>query len=150
MLERGGRNGMTGTAERIGSVVGTAQRRVRRGLELVRRPTGGPIVFPSSGGATATAAEGKAERVLRRTQVVEEEEKVSELRRQSAQRMDEWSELAGERFQQLRRELSGALSHYRERAQQFGQMYPLQTIAAIAGVCFGLGVALRIRRSHRG
>jgi ElaB/YqjD/DUF883 family membrane-anchored ribosome-binding protein len=64
--------------------------------------------------------------------------------------MDEWSEVAGERFQELRRELSSALSTYRERAQQLAEEYPLQTIAAIAGAGFALGVALRIRRSHRG
>jgi hypothetical protein len=64
--------------------------------------------------------------------------------------MDEWSEAAGQRFQEFRRELSSAVSTYRERAQQLAEKYPLQTIAAIAGASFTLGVVLRIRRSYRG
>lgn len=152
-LERGGRGRMTDTAERIGSAVGACQRQVRRGLELVRRPNGGTIAFPSSG-ASSTAERAK--------QLVREEvdraarwgqhsgDEVVEIRRQTAQKMDEWSELAGERIQDFRRELSSALSPYRKRAQQFAEEYPLQTIAAIAGAGFALGVALRIRRSHHG
>lgn len=134
-LERGGRSGMTGTAERIGSAVGTAQRQMRRGLELVR---GGGH---SSAVDTASTVEGAADAL---------EEQVTELRRQSAERIDEWSAQAGERLRPLRRELSSMLSLLRERAQQLGDEYPLQTIGAIAGACFVLGVALRIGRSHRG
>ncbi len=152
-LERGGRGRMADTAERIGSAVGACQRQVRRGLELVRRPNGGTIVFPSSG-ASSTANRAnqlvreKAERASRWGQRSGDE--VVEIRRQTAQKMDEWSELAGEHIQAFRRELSSALSLYRERAQQLAEEYPLQTIAAIAGAGFVLGVALRIRRSHRG
>jgi ElaB/YqjD/DUF883 family membrane-anchored ribosome-binding protein len=144
---------MADTAERIGSAVGACQRQVRRGLELVRRPNGGTIVFPSSG-ASSTANRAnqlvreKAERASRWGQRSGDE--VVEIRRQTAQKMDEWSELAGEHIQAFRRELSSALSLYRERAQQLAEEYPLQTIAAIAGAGFVLGVALRIRRSHRG
>jgi ElaB/YqjD/DUF883 family membrane-anchored ribosome-binding protein len=141
---------MTGTAERIGYAVGTCQRQMRRGLELVRRPGRGPIVFPSTSAAErANQLVGEeAERAAHWAQRSSEE--VVELRRQTAQKMDEWSEVAGERFQQFRRELSSALSLYRERTQQFAEEYPLQTIAAVAGACFAFGVALRIRRSHRG
>jgi ElaB/YqjD/DUF883 family membrane-anchored ribosome-binding protein len=64
--------------------------------------------------------------------------------------MDEWSEQADEHFQQIRREVNSVLSLTRERAQEFAHEYPLQTIAASAGVCFALGMALRIRRLHRG
>src|SRR6266568_3543637 len=42
-LEEEGHTGMTGTAERIGAVMGSAQRQMRRGLELVRRPAGSQI-----------------------------------------------------------------------------------------------------------
>jgi ElaB/YqjD/DUF883 family membrane-anchored ribosome-binding protein len=153
-LERGGRGGMmAGTAERIGSAVGACQRQVRRGLELVRRPNGGTIEFPSSG-ASSTAERAnqlvreEAERASRWGQRSGDE--VVEIRRQTAQKMDKWSEVAGERFQEFRRELSSAVSTYRERAQQLAEKYPLQTIAAIAGAGFALGVALRIRRSYRG
>lgn len=138
-LERGGRSGMTGTAERIGSAVGTAQRQMRRGLELVR---GGGR---SSAAETPSAVEDAANEAARAL-----EEQVTELRGQSAERMDEWSAQAGEHLRLLRRELSSMLSLLRERAQQLGDEYPLQTIGAIAGACFVLGVALRIGRSHRG
>jgi ElaB/YqjD/DUF883 family membrane-anchored ribosome-binding protein len=153
-LERGGRGGMmTDTAERIGSAVGACQRQVRRSLELVRRPNGGTIAFPSSGFSSTAEranqlAREEAERASRWGQRSGDE--VVEIRLQTAQKMDEWSELAGERFQEFRRELSSALSIYRERAQQLAEEYPLQTISAIAGAGFALGVALRIRRSHLG
>lgn len=150
-LQRGGRNSMTDTAERIGSAVGSAQRQVRRKLELVRRPPASP---PYSSAVTDTVerANQLAEEAAKRSSLMAQqlEDEVAEFRMQAAERLDEWSEVAGERLQQLRAEFRTALSRLRERAQQFADAYPLQTIAAIAAACFALGVALRIRRSHRG
>ncbi len=76
---------------------------------------------------------------------------VADIRHLAARRLDEWSEEAEQRFQQVRREMSTALPRIRARARQFTDQKPLQTIAAIAGVGFALGIALRLRkRSRRG
>lgn len=152
-LERGGRNGIAGTAERIGSAVGSAQRQVRRGLELVRRPAS--QIGAASSAAAADAADRATqiahEGVDRASRAIEDIKiEISESRRQAARRLDQWSEQAGERFQQLRYEARRALSHSRVRVQETADAYPLQTIAAVAGVCFVLGAVLRLRRSHRG
>ncbi len=145
-----GHTGMTGTAERIGAVVGNAQRKVRRGLELVRRPTGTQIA------AVAMDAEERATQLAhigidRASQMMEDiGEEVSDARRQAAHKLDEWSKEAGERLQRFRLNAQRAFANSRARAEELGDAYPLQTIAAAAGLCFVLGVALRMRRSHRG
>ncbi|HVJ05281.1 MAG TPA: hypothetical protein VM578_06400 [Candidatus Saccharimonadales bacterium] len=149
-LESEGRKGMTGTAERIGTAVGTAQRQMRRGLELVRRPTGTQIA------AVTMDAEQRATQLAhigmdRATQIMEDiGEEVSDAGRQAARRLDKWSKEAGERFQQFRLRARRTLTNSRTRAQELGDAYPLHTIAATAGFCFALGVALRMRRSRRG
>jgi len=129
------RNGMTGAAERIGSAVGSAQRQVRRGLELV-----------SSGAAHLSHIE--RERLDRAASTLQDiSGEATGIRHQAARQLDEWSAEAGERLQQM----SSAPSRWRARTQQLAAQYPLQTIAAIAGVSFAAGVALRLsRRSHRG
>ncbi len=137
------RGSMADTAERIGSAVGTAQRQVRRGLELVRR-------LPSSGSAHATHME---QEILDHAASTLHEigEDVEDMRHQAAQRLDKWSEQAEESFEHLRSEISSALPRLREQARQLADQNPLQTIAAAAAVGFVLGAALRIsRRSHRG
>jgi ElaB/YqjD/DUF883 family membrane-anchored ribosome-binding protein len=79
------------------------------------------------------------------------EEEVSGARRQAVLKLDDWSEKAGEHLHQLRLQARAAFSRTRTRTQELADAYPLQTIAAIAGVCFALGVTLRFsRRSHRG
>jgi ElaB/YqjD/DUF883 family membrane-anchored ribosome-binding protein len=152
-LQQGG-GGMTGTAERIGTAVGNAQReaqrQVRRGLELVRRPTGRPITEITTE-VEEHVSQIAIDTIDRASHVLHDiEEKVSEARREAVHKMDEWSDTAGERFQQLRSQARRALSNSNARAKELADAYPLQTIAAIAGVCFALGVALRFRRSHRG
>ena len=147
-VERGGRSGMSDTAERIGSAVGTAQRQMRRGLELVRRASSGETSDPSASSSEERASQSATDRVSSKLRQVQGE--VTGLQRQAAQRMDEWSERAGGHFQQVRREVGSVLSLIRKRAQELAHEYPLQTIAASAGVCFALGMALRIRRLHRG
>lgn len=129
------RSGISGTAERIGSAVGSAQRQVRRGLELV-----------SSGAAHLSQIE--RERLDRAASTLQEiGEEVAGMRRQAARRLDQWSAEVGGRLQRM----SSAPSRYRARAQQLAAQYPLQTIAAVAGVSFAAGVALRLsRRSRRG
>jgi ElaB/YqjD/DUF883 family membrane-anchored ribosome-binding protein len=147
-LEHAGQSGMSGTAERIGTAVGTAQRQMRRGLELVRRPAGRQVGLTELGERTNQLAYEAADRASRMMEDLEEE--VSDVRQQAARRLDEWSELAGERLQEFRLRVRSALSRTRERAKEIADTYPLHTIAAIAGVCFVLGMALRLRRSHRG
>ncbi len=154
-LEHGNRSSMTGTAERIGGAVGSAQRQLRRGLELVRKPAAQPG-FSSSSEAEQDEA-GRVYHAVRegveRASVMAETivEKAGDARQRAAQQLDEWSEEAGERFQLFRSEISSALSRSRERAKRLVGVYPLQTIAAMAGICFAAGVALRLsRRSHRG
>ncbi len=147
-LERGGRSGMSDTAERIGSAVGTAQRHMRRGLELVRRASSGETSEPSASPGEEHASQSAMNRASSKLQQVQGE--VTGLQRQAAQRMDEWSERAGGHFQQVRREVGSVLSLVRKRAQELAHEYPLQTIAGSAGACFALGMALRIRRLHRG
>jgi ElaB/YqjD/DUF883 family membrane-anchored ribosome-binding protein len=141
MTEPEVRNGMSGTAERIGSAVGSAHRQMRRGLELV-----------SSGAAHLSHIErDRLSRAASNLQEIRGEVsgEVEGIRHQAARRLDEWSAEAGERLQQIRREMSGAPSRLRARAQQFAAQYPLQTIAAIAGVSFAAGVALRLSRRSR-
>ncbi len=58
---------------------------------------------------------------------------------------------AVERLELFRSRISNSFSRSRERAQRLVAVYPLQTMAAIAGICFAAGAALRLgRRSHRG
>lgn len=138
-LEQGSRSGMTSTAERIGSAVGSAQRQVRRGLQLVRR-------LPSAGSEHAAQMEQEIlDRAARTLQEMGVE--AADVRHQAARRLDEWSGEAERRFQQA----CAALPRLRTQAQKFADEKPLRTIGVAAGVGFVLGVALRIkRRSHRG
>jgi len=144
VLDNPDRSSLTGTAERIGNVVGTAQREMRRGINLVlqstTRTTRRPIAFPSAATAAETMAlanqlalEGRAGRM-------------GELE----DRLEEWKERANERFQEFRRRTRDAVARSRTRAQELAGAHPLQTIAVIAGVCFALGVALRLRRPRHG
>jgi ElaB/YqjD/DUF883 family membrane-anchored ribosome-binding protein len=127
------------TAERIGSAVGSAQRQMRRGLELV-----------SSGAAHLSHVERESRHIAAGT-LQDIGGEVSGIGQKAARGFDKWSELAEERIQQLRSDMSDAPSRLRARVQQAAAQYPLQTIAAIAGVSFAVGVALRLtRRSHRG
>lgn len=142
--------GMAGTAERIGSAVGSAQRQLRRGLELVR-PATQPILFPSQG-----AENHAAERVEQAARESADWDSVmaleiADVRHEAADQLDAWSEEAVEHLEHLRSTISDVFSQTRQRARRFVAVYPLQTIAAIAGVCFAAGLALRLgRRSHRG
>jgi ElaB/YqjD/DUF883 family membrane-anchored ribosome-binding protein len=153
-VKRGGRNAMAGTAERIGSAVGNAQREVRRRLEVVRRTPAGTIMFPSS--VSASDAAERANQLAREGiehashMFKEIEEEVSDLRVQTARRLDDWSEQAGARVLQLRRQLRIVLSRSRAHVRELADKFPLQTVAVVAGVCFALGVALRFRSSRRG
>ena len=151
-FEQNGRSAMQETAGRIGNAVGTAEREVRRKLQLVRRPT--TIEFPSSATpaelaerASRLAREG-AERAARLMQGIEAD--AADVSRQAAHTLEDWSEQAEERLHRFRQQARALFSRSGIRARELADTYPLQTIAAIAGTCFVLGVALRIRRSNRG
>jgi len=151
-VEQGGRTAMQQTAGRIGHAVGTAEREVRRTLQLVRRPTA--IEFPSNVSAAELAerasrlAREGTERAARLMHGIETD--ATSASRQAAQKLEDWSERAEERFQQLRQQASTLFSRSRARARELADAYPLQVIAAVAGTCFVLGIALRIRRSNHG
>jgi ElaB/YqjD/DUF883 family membrane-anchored ribosome-binding protein len=138
-VERGGRNAMAETAGKIGSAVGNAQREVRRRLELVRRPARA-VEFPSASELADTSA-----RMMR-----EIETEVADVRKQAARKLEDWSGAAEERFQHFRQDAQQVLKRSGRRAQQLAEAYPLQTIAAVAGTFFLVGVALRLGRSRRG
>jgi hypothetical protein len=133
------RSGISGTAERIGSAVGSAQRQVRRGLTLV-----------SSRAAHLSQVEREnLQRAASTMQGLGEE--VAGIGQQAARRLDQWSADCGERLQRIRHEMASAPSRWRARGQQLAEQFPLQTIAIIAGISFAAGVALRLsRRSRRG
>jgi hypothetical protein len=148
-VEQGGRGGITNTAERIGSAVGNAQREVRRRLELVRRPHESSNIAGEAVERASHAAREGVDRAARMMAGIEEE--VSGARRQAVVKLDTWSEQAGERFQQLRQQARVAFARTQVRARELADAYPLQTIAAVAGICFAVGLTLRFsRRSHRG
>jgi ElaB/YqjD/DUF883 family membrane-anchored ribosome-binding protein len=148
-VDAGGR--MNSTAEKIGTVVGTAQRQMRRGLELVRRPGGGSQISDTASDIEQRATDVAREGMERASRLMEDiEVDVADARREAARRLDEWSKDAGARFQEARRRARTALAGSQKRAQELGDAYPLQTIAAIAGCCFVLGVAMRFGRSRRG
>ena len=134
-VERGGRNAMAETAGKIGSAVGSAQREVRRRLELVRRPVRA-VEMPSASELADTSA-----RMMR-----EIDTEVADVRKQAARKLEDWSGEADERVQQFRRDAQKVS----RRARELAEAYPLQTIAAIAGVFFLIGIALRLGRSRRG
>jgi ElaB/YqjD/DUF883 family membrane-anchored ribosome-binding protein len=138
-VERGGRSAMAETAGKIGTAVGSAHREVRRRLELVRRPARA-VEFPSA----AELADSSA-RMMR-----EIDTEVADVRKQAARKLDDWSGQADEHFQQLRRDAQQALKRSSRRARELAEAYPLQTIAAVAGTFFLIGVALRLGRSRRG
>jgi ElaB/YqjD/DUF883 family membrane-anchored ribosome-binding protein len=145
-VERGGRGGMAETAERIGTAVGTAQREVRRKLELVRRPAK-RIEFPSTAAASAAAAE-LAEHSALMMQEIDVE--AAEFRRQAAEKLEDWSEQTEQRLLHFRRQARTVLWRAGLRAQELAESHPWQTIAAFAGTFFLLGAALRLRRPRRG
>jgi hypothetical protein len=139
--EPGGRSAITGTCERIGKAMGSAQRQMSRGLHLVR---GGRVLgFPgpgSSGGAKpgATEAEGPGEEAARLMRSIEDGS--ADAGHEAARQIGEWRDRAAWQLQRLRCEVLALMDEH-----------PLETIVAIAGACFAVGVALRLsRRSDHG
>jgi hypothetical protein len=129
---------MADTCERIGKAMGSAQRQVSRGLHLVRggRVLGFPGSRSSDGVAkpTATPNAEDAASVLRSL-----EEEAADAGHEAARQLGEWRNRAAERLERLRCQVLALVD-----------AHPLETIAAIAGACFALGVAIRLRRSHHG
>jgi ElaB/YqjD/DUF883 family membrane-anchored ribosome-binding protein len=131
-------------AERIGSAVGSAERQVRRGLELVRpyaRRAGFPFYGSEIGQPGSLEQEG-LNLASRMMQAFEEE--VAATRRQAAQ----IGTRVEARIEQFRDSVRDAVSRTGVRTRELAQEHPVETIAAIAGVCFACGVALG-RKSNR-
>ncbi|PSH03680.1 MAG: hypothetical protein CXZ00_10875 [Acidobacteria bacterium] len=136
-FEQGIRPAMTETAERLGSVVGNAQRNIRRGLELFRG---------SKGSAEQLANQGidQGSRFIR-----DIGEEIGDVRRQAENAIDELSQLAEERFQQLRFRTRSAIFRSRDRARWFAERHPWKTMLLITGVGFMLGAAFRASKGRR-
>jgi len=128
IIQTGGRKAIADTAERIGRAAGTAQRQVRRGMELVRPSA-------STGGTSYnTRAMPDAE---------------AKARHDDAHRT-ELSESAAERLRLLREQLQDAVSRSRQATRRMVTEHPMPTLAALAGLCVALGVGLRVSSSgHR-
>jgi hypothetical protein len=151
-VQPGGRNANAiATAQAIGSAMGTAQRQMLRGLELVQ-PLARRVGLPFSGSAAYQAGQAgfleqeSPDLVSRMMRAFEDE--VAETRRQAARRLDQLSGFAGERLQQFRGRVSDDFARSRLRARQISADYPVPIVAAIAGISFACGIALG-RRSRR-
>lgn len=136
-LHRTNRDAMIETAERIGSAVGTAQRQVRRGLELVRHPQS-----QDQGRAADSAVEAyQSEQTAQRPPDMWREvisEQIADARLRAAKQIEQLRTQASTRAQKLRRDTIN-----------YAETHPLQTIATIAAAGFVLGFALRARKGSR-
>lgn len=128
-IQTGGRNTIAGTAERIGRAAGTAQRQVRRGIELVRPAA-------STGGGTSNARQ-------------KELDAEAKARHDDAHRIGELSEFAAERLLLLREQLQDAVSRSRRATRRMVTEHPGPILAALAGLCVALGVGLRVTSPGR-
>ncbi len=128
-IQTGGRKAIADTAERIGRAAGTAQRQVRRGMELVR-----PAASTGGGTPSYTGAMPDAE---------------AKARPGDAHRMGGLSEFAAERLLLLRQQLQDAVSRSRRATRRMVTEHPGPTLAALAGLCVALGVGLRVSRPGR-
>jgi hypothetical protein len=127
-IQTGGRNTIADTAERIGRVAGTAQRQVRRGIELVRPAA-------STGGGTSNARQ-------------KEMDAEAKARHDDAHRIGELSEFAAERLL-LREQLQDVVSRSRRATRRMVTEHPGPILAALAGLCVALGVGLRVSSPSR-
>jgi hypothetical protein len=149
-VQPGGRNPMADTAERLGRAAGTAERRMRQGLELVRPAA-------SKGGRTSayTYAVGGHFNALEKAQdevAVRRNEDEAEARHEAAHRvgqLGQLSEVAAERVLQLRDRLQDAVERSRRGTRRVVTEHPGQTLAALAGFCVALGVGLCLSGSRR-
>jgi hypothetical protein len=130
---------MSGAAERIGSVLGSAQRQVRHGLELVS-----PVARP---GASAERAETQAasdqpgDAAARMMQAIEDG--VADIRRGIAGRLIPFQSGA-EPVRYVGCRLRNALAQIGHRARRFAAKNPVQAVAVILGLGFAVGAALRL------
>ena len=128
-VQAGGRTAMAETAERLGRAAGTAERQMRRGLELVR-PAGGSghsHAQPKEPGEIAAQTAGD----------------------EAAHPFGELSELTAGQVRRLREQLQDGVARSRMAARRLVSEHPVQTLAALAGFCFALGVGLSVGRSRR-
>ncbi|MGC2209684.1 MAG: hypothetical protein WA532_06185 [Candidatus Korobacteraceae bacterium] len=130
-VQTGGRNAMAGTAERIGRAAGTAERQMRRSLELVRPASGGSghsHAMPKERGEMAAHSAGD----------------------EAAHTFGELSELTAGQVQRLCEQLQDGVARSRRAARRLVSEHPVKTLAALAGFCFALGVGLSVGGSrHR-
>lgn len=149
-VQAGGSHSMAGTAERIGRAAGSAQRQVRRGLELVRPAAStasrAPAYTYASGSAGhSNALEQERDEVAARTM----EDEIAEVRHEAAHRIGQIGEEAAESLLQAGERLQNAISRSRQATRQLVMDYPVQTVAALASFCVVFGVTLCVRGSSR-
>jgi hypothetical protein len=152
-LQQGGRNAVAGAAERVGRFAGTAERQIRRSLELVRPvpvSTGGRISsYGYAGGSVGHSNALEQDRDELGARMMENlEEEVATVRREAGHIFEELGELcevAGERLLQVRNRLHETISRSRRASAE----HPVRTLAVLAGFCFAFGLTLRCGGSHR-
>lgn len=127
-VQAGGRHTIAETAERIGRAAGTAERQMRRSLELVR---------PAGGGSGHSHALAKEPDKMAAHTVGDE----------AANPFGGLGELTG--VQRLREQLQDGVARSRMAARRLVSEHPAQTLAAVAGFCVALGVGLSVSGSRR-
>jgi hypothetical protein len=129
-VQAGGRPAIAETAERLGRAAGTAERQVRRSLELVR-PAGGCFgqghALPQEPDEMAAHTVGD----------------------EAAHAFGGLSELTAAQVQRLREQLQDGVARSRMAARRLVSEHPVQTLAAVAGFCVALGVGLSVSGSRR-
>jgi hypothetical protein len=72
-----------------------------------------------------------------------------ELRREAAERTEDWRRAALEMTAELRRRAKTGYEKAWDRARQTGREYPVHVVIAAGVAGFLIGAGLRMRRSHR-
>ena len=115
---------MVETAGRIGRAAGTAERQMRRSLELVR---------PAGGGRSQA----------------EPDKIAAHPAGEAARSLGELSELTAWQVQRLCEQLQDGVERSRLAARRLVSEHPVQTLAALAGLCVALGVGLSVGGKRR-
>jgi ElaB/YqjD/DUF883 family membrane-anchored ribosome-binding protein len=119
---------MQPAADALASRIGAGVGELRRRMELIRTEA------PEAASRATREITGRA----------------SQASRRAAIRLERWSEQAAVRASELREEGYEAVQNAKQRARDLANRYPVQTVAAIAGIGFLLGLTLRLGRRRRG
>jgi ElaB/YqjD/DUF883 family membrane-anchored ribosome-binding protein len=98
--------------------------------------------------ARAGNVAGRVVAVLRRVRRMLAEPERHDLAESAMDRAEEWRRAAREKAENLRWQARGRFQQARQRAEQIGRDYPLQTLLAMAAAGFLIGAAVRRRGAH--